>query len=58
MSTATTSRLILAAEERELVGKKVANLRRAGRLPAVVYGRGAGSENVSLDAHEFDLLRR
>ena len=58
MSTATTSRLILAAEERELVGKKVAHLRRAGRLPAVVYGRGAGSENVSLDAHEFDLLRR
>ncbi|MEA2607375.1 MAG: large subunit ribosomal protein [Chloroflexota bacterium] len=58
MSTATTDRLHLAAEPRELVGKKVATLRRVGRLPAVVYGHGAGSENVSLDAHEFDLLRR
>jgi large subunit ribosomal protein L25 len=58
MSTATTSRLNLAAEPREQVGKKVAILRRAGRLPAVVYGHGVGSENVSLDAHEFELLRR
>jgi large subunit ribosomal protein L25 len=58
MSTATTSRLNLAAEPRELVGKKVATLRRVGRLPAVVYGHGVSSENVSLDAHEFELLRR
>jgi large subunit ribosomal protein L25 len=58
MSTATTSRLNLAAEPRELVGKKVATLRRVGRLPAVVYGHGISSENVSLDAHEFELLRR
>jgi len=58
MSTATTSRLNLAAEPRELVGKKVAILRRGGRLPAVVYGHGVSSENVSLDAHEFELLRR
>jgi large subunit ribosomal protein L25 len=58
MSTATSSRLTLAAEPRELVGKKVAILRRDGRLPAVVYGHGVSSENVSIDAHEFDLLRR
>ena len=58
MSTATTSRLNLAAEPRELVGKKVATLRRGGRLPAVVYGHGVGSENLSLDAHEFEVLRR
>jgi large subunit ribosomal protein L25 len=58
MSTATTDRLHLAAEPRELVGKKVATLRRVGRLPAVVYGHGVGSENLSLDAHEFELLRR
>jgi large subunit ribosomal protein L25 len=58
MSTATTDRLHLAAEPRELVGKKVATLRRVGRLPAVVYGHGVSSENVSLDAHEFELLRR
>ena len=58
MSTATTSRLSLDAEPRALVGKKVATLRRVGRLPAVVYGHGVDSESVTLDAHEFDLLRR
>ena len=58
MSTATTERLSLAAAPRALVGKKVANLRRDGQLPAVVYGHGFGSENVTLDAHEFELLRR
>ena len=58
MSTATSNRLNLAAEPRDLIGKKVASLRRAGRLPAVVYGHGVGSENVSIDSHEFDQLRR
>jgi large subunit ribosomal protein L25 len=58
MSTATSSRLTLSAEPRAELGKKVAILRRAGRLPAVVYGHGVGSESVSIDAHEFDLLRR
>jgi large subunit ribosomal protein L25 len=58
MATATSTRPTLAAEPREVVGKKVAALRRQGRLPAVVYGHGVDSENLSLDAHEFDLLRR
>jgi large subunit ribosomal protein L25 len=58
MSTATSSRLSLAAEPREVTGKKVASLRRSGRLPAVVYGHGVDSESLSLDTHEFDLLRR
>jgi large subunit ribosomal protein L25 len=58
MPTATPTRLTLAAEPREELGKKVASLRRAGRLPAVVFGHGLGSENVSVDSHEFDLLRR
>jgi large subunit ribosomal protein L25 len=58
MSTATSSRPTLAAEPRDVIGKKVANMRREGRLPAVVYGHGVSSENVSVDAHEFDLLRR
>jgi large subunit ribosomal protein L25 len=58
MSTATPTRLTLSAEPRQELGKKVANLRRAGRLPAVVFGHGLGSENVSVDSHEFDLLRR
>jgi len=48
----------LAAASRTVTGKKVATLRRAGQLPAVVYGHGTESEPVSIDAHEFDLLRR
>src|SRR6185295_803101 len=58
MSTATATRPSLTAEPRELTGKKVSALRHAGRLPGVVYGHGVDSENVSIDAHEFELLRR
>jgi large subunit ribosomal protein L25 len=54
----STARPTLAATHRDVTGKKVAHLRSAGRLPAVVFGRGRPSEDVSLDAHEFELLRR
>ena len=54
----STARATLAAEHRDLTGKKVAILRRAGRLPAVVYGHGVESDSVSIDAHEFEQLRR
>lgn len=54
----STARATLAAEHRELTGKKVALLRRAGRLPAVVYGHGIDSASISIDAHEFEQLRR
>jgi large subunit ribosomal protein L25 len=53
-----TARPTLAAAKREITGKKVAHLRRAGRLPGVLYGHGVPSENVSVDAHEFELLHR
>jgi large subunit ribosomal protein L25 len=53
-----TARATLAAEHRDIIGKKVALLRRAGRLPAVVYGHGVDSESISVDAHEFEQLRR
>ena len=53
-----SDRLRLQAATRTVTGKKVATIRREGRLPAVVYGHGAASEPVSLDAHEFDTLRR
>jgi large subunit ribosomal protein L25 len=52
-----TTRPTLAALSREVTGKKVAHLRRAGRLPAVIFGHGLESTPVSVDAHEFDLLR-
>jgi large subunit ribosomal protein L25 len=48
----------LAATSRTVTGKKVARLRHSGLLPAVVYGHGLASEPVTVDAHEFDLLRR
>jgi large subunit ribosomal protein L25 len=41
-----------------VIGKKVAHLRRDGRLPAVVFGRGLESDSVSVDTHEFEVLRR
>jgi large subunit ribosomal protein L25 len=53
-----TARATLAAEHRELTGKKVARLRHAGRLPAVVYGHGITSDSISIDAHDFEQLRR
>jgi len=53
-----TTRPTLAAKNREVTGKAVGRLRHDGLLPAVVYGRGIDSANVSVDAHEFELLRR
>jgi large subunit ribosomal protein L25 len=54
----STARPKLAAARREITGKKVAKLRHSGRLPAVIFGRGLDSNNVSVDTHEFELLRR
>ena len=54
----STARPTLAATQRTVTGKKVAHLRRDGRLPAVVFGRGLESSSVSVDTHEFELLRR
>ena len=53
-----TARPTLAAEPREVTGKAVKKLRTAGRLPAVVYGHGVDSTNVTIDAHDFELLRK
>jgi large subunit ribosomal protein L25 len=53
-----TARPTLAAQHREITGKAVAHLRKAGQLPAVVYGRGEASSSVMVDSHEFDVLRR
>ena len=57
-STTSNARPTLDAAPRDVVGKKVARLRRAGKLPAVVYGHGVASTSVSVDAHDFELLRR
>ncbi|HEX5589449.1 MAG TPA: 50S ribosomal protein L25 [Candidatus Limnocylindrales bacterium] len=54
----SATRPSLAAAHRDVTGKEVARLRRSGHLPAVVFGRGLESTNVTVDAHEFELLRR
>jgi large subunit ribosomal protein L25 len=53
-----TARATLAADHRDITGKKVARLRHAGRLPAVVYGHGIDSASISVDSHDFEQLRR
>jgi large subunit ribosomal protein L25 len=53
-----STRPIVTAEPREVVGKSVNALRRQGLLPAVVYGHGKASQPIQLDARAFDELRR
>ena len=53
-----TARPTLAADAREITGKAVKRLRAEGRLPAVVYGHGVESSNLTLDTRAFDQLRR
>lgn len=54
----STARPKLAAARRTVTGKKVSYMRRDGRLPAVVFGNGIESNNVSVDTHEFEQLRK
>jgi large subunit ribosomal protein L25 len=54
----STTRPTLAATKRELTGKRVAGLRRAGQLPAVVFGHGVPSQSLTIDTHEFEQLQR
>jgi large subunit ribosomal protein L25 len=53
-----STRPVVSAEPREVIGKKVSTLRRQGILPAVVYGGAKESQSIQLDAHEFDVLLR
>lgn len=52
-------RVILKASRRELVGKKVATLRRQGKLPAVLYGRHVDKPiAITLDRGETSKVFR
>lgn len=53
-----SDRPLLTVSRREVTGKAVARLRRAGQLPAVAYGHGEPSTNLVVDAHAFEQLRR
>jgi large subunit ribosomal protein L25 len=48
-------KVVLNATRRDVVGKQVKALRRAGKLPAVIYGRHTEPLNINLDAHTASL---
>ncbi len=47
---------ILKAQKREVVGKKVKNLRRQGVLPAVLYGPKIKNISLAINSKEFDKI--
>ena len=49
------AKVVLQATKREVLGKKVGALRRAGKLPAVLYGHRIESTPIMLDAREATL---
>lgn len=53
-----SDRIQLELEQRTVTGKKVNRLRRAGILPATVYGKGVGPFTVQLNARTFGEIYR
>ena len=49
-------KIVLKATKRDVTGKQVKALRRAGELPAVIYGRHVEPVAISLDAHSTELV--
>jgi large subunit ribosomal protein L25 len=50
--------LELAVNQREVTGKATKRLRKAGIIPANIYGHKEASQAIQVDATEFDRLRR
>lgn len=48
-------KVVLKASKRTVTGKQVGALRRAGKLPAVLYGHRIDATPIMLDAHETSL---
>ncbi len=48
-------KVVLKATKRDISGKQVNALRRAGKLPAVIYGRRTEPVSITLDAHDAGL---
>jgi len=48
-------KVVLKATKREVKGKQVSALRRAGKLPAVIYGRRTEPISIALEAHAAGL---
>jgi large subunit ribosomal protein L25 len=49
-------KVVLKAEKRDVIGKQVKAMRRAGKLPAVIYGRHTDPVSIALDAHSASLV--
>jgi large subunit ribosomal protein L25 len=45
-------KVIIPAEKREVIGKKVKVLRREGKLPAIIYGHGIEPISIVLDMRD------
>jgi large subunit ribosomal protein L25 len=50
--------MILNATLRQQTGKAVAELREAGKIPAVLYGHGTENKNLTLEQAEFEKVLR
>ena len=48
----------IKAEKRTIVGKQTATLRKAGLLPAVLYGEGIPTMSLSVSARDFEKAFR
>jgi large subunit ribosomal protein L25 len=48
--------LVLKAQSREVVGKQVKVLRREGRLPCIIYGRGFNPVLITLNMREASRI--
>ena len=49
-------KVVLKAEKRDVIGKQVKAMRRAGKLPAVIYGRHTDPISIALDSHTASLV--
>ena len=45
-------KVLIQAEKRDVIGKKVKALRREGKLPAVIYGHGIDPISIALDVRD------
>lgn len=51
-------KVIIPANKREVIGKKVKTLRREGKLPAIIYGYGIDPLPIVLDLRETTKILR
>lgn len=51
-------KIVLEASKREIIGKKVKNLRLEGKIPAVIYGHEFKDTPIVLDAHSTTLAMK